>query len=899
MDHPMQGGEVAANSGGRKFGASTIPGKILMVIGIGSALGLISGLFILLRFRQLSSQGIQELVRIMDDAEAARHIQLEFKKQIQEWKNLLLRGEAREDFEAYRALFLQHEDHVIRRIEHLQLRLPDGSAGRTVVEFRRLHEELGRAYRDGLGNLRLGADFREVDRSVRGRDRSPTDLMDRVVGLLENRVIECRLRLEAGMDSRSRWGATAAALCFLVVLGISLRLGWHITRPIQHLSKFIQAVGRTGAYSLRAPQHSRDEVGVLASGLNRMLAEIEDRDAKLRRGRDELEARVIERTGELARHEARTRAILEGAGEGIIGVGAAGLIESANPAAERIFGCQAERLVGRPLAEFVHVPPGSGVRGPGPGQETTGRRADGTTFPVEIVLREVSVGEQVMYSGILRDITERRKVDRLKNEFVSTVSHELRTPLTSIKGSLGLVLTGVGGTISAKSRTMLDIAAKNCDRLVRLVNDILDIQKIESGSMPFRLKSVDMNGLVGQAVETNRAYAQALGVTLEIGPPSDPVRVIADQDRLLQVITNLVSNACKFSPPGSAVQLDVRREGGLVRTLVTDRGQGIPEEFRGQIFQKFAQADGSDGRQKQGTGLGLSICKAIVEKLGGTIGFDSRIGEGTCFHFELPAEQVPEVAAPGDSQARARILVCEDEPDIAAILREAVGQAGFEVDVASTSREAKALLGRNVYAAMTLDLMLPDQNGIALVQDLRRDPRHSELPIVVVSAHLEESRGRINSAMFGIVDWLEKPIDPLKLQAALRRSVDRGSGRPCVLHVEDDADLRQVVASVLADIADVASISTLEAARHRLDRRMPDLILLDLGLPDGSGLDLLTFLRERGQSSVPVMIFTALDASNATAREVVATMLKSKTSNEELVDRIRSFLRPALMATRV
>jgi PAS domain S-box-containing protein len=248
----------------------------------------------------------------------------------------------------------------------------------------------------------------------------------------------------------------------------------------------------------------------------------------------------------------------------------------------------------------------------------------------------VVVGGPNEVVSIVRDITDRKNIERMKNEFVSTVSHELRTPLTSIIGSLGLVSGGVVGVLPPNARRLLEIALKNGERLSRLINDILDIEKIESGRMAFGQKVVDLGALVDQAVEANRPYGREFGVTYVLTNDAPGARVEADPDRLIQALTNLLSNAAKFSPPDSAVHVTVRRAGAAMRIEVRDHGRGIPEAFRPRLFQKFAQADASDTRRRGGTGLGLSITKAIVEKLGGSIGYETHVVHGTLFYLDLP-----------------------------------------------------------------------------------------------------------------------------------------------------------------------------------------------------------------------------------------------------------------------
>lgn len=226
--------------------------------------------------------------------------------------------------------------------------------------------------------------------------------------------------------------------------------------------------------------------------------------------------------------------------------------------------------------------------------------------------------------------------NKAKSEFVSVASHELRTPLTSMRGSLGLLASGKFGEMSPEATSLLDIALRNTERLVLLVNDILDIQKIESGGLEFQMHLVEMNTLVAQAIEAHRDYARRFQVDYVLAGSPPEAKVLGDPNRLMQVLGNLLSNAAKFSPPKEQVRVSLVRENGVIRIEIADRGKGIPESFRNRVFEKFAQVDSSDARGVGGTGLGLSIAKAIVEKHGGHIGFESAPGAGTAFHILLP-----------------------------------------------------------------------------------------------------------------------------------------------------------------------------------------------------------------------------------------------------------------------
>lgn len=237
--------------------------------------------------------------------------------------------------------------------------------------------------------------------------------------------------------------------------------------------------------------------------------------------------------------------------------------------------------------------------------------------------------------AIVRNISEQKRVERLKREFVSIVSHELRTPLTSIQGSLALISGGVVGNISPQVTEMINLALRNSEHLNALISDILDIDKIEQGKMKFNLQRINISSVVEQSVAENRAYAQQLDVTLHISHLSPDLNVYADPDRLKQVIFNLLANAAKFSEAGSVVEVRIAKNNAMVRVEIRDYGQGIPEAFRNRMFTKFSQADSSTTRSKRGTGLGLAISKAIVEQMQGVIDYRCE-SKGTTFYFELP-----------------------------------------------------------------------------------------------------------------------------------------------------------------------------------------------------------------------------------------------------------------------
>jgi signal transduction histidine kinase len=263
-------------------------------------------------------------------------------------------------------------------------------------------------------------------------------------------------------------------------------------------------------------------------------------------------------------------------------------------------------------------------------------RKDGSHYPVllnGVVVYDTS-GKKLIWS-IVEDISEQKRNDRIKNEFVSTVSHELRTPLTSIYGAIGLVVGGALGDVPEKIASTLKTAQNNTERLTLLINDLLDLEKLSAKKMKFDFKNHELINLIKESIINNQSYAEQYNVELIFTSVIDEIDVKVDSQRLQQVLANLISNAVKFSFKNNHVDIKVKTRSGRVRVEICDYGTGIPKEFYKHIFQKFSQADSSDTRQKGGTGLGLSICREIIEQMNGEIGFESIEGKGSTFYIEL------------------------------------------------------------------------------------------------------------------------------------------------------------------------------------------------------------------------------------------------------------------------
>lgn len=488
---------------------------------------------------------------------------------------------------------------------------------------------------------------------------------------------------------------------------------------------------------------------------------------------------------------ARQEAIFDGAKDGMIVLNPSGSIESLNPAAARMFGYDAADLLRRDVGVLFDAAPERGAvetflkrlkarqgRSSSEYQEFVGCCQDGRTFPAEVTISPVPLPDEVRFLAVLRDVSERKQVDRMKTEFVSTVSHELRTPLTSIAGSLGLIAGGAVGEVPARIDRLVQIAQSNCARLIRLINDILDIEKIEAGRMVFDIRPIPLGRLLNQAAEANKAYAAEHGAMIHVASVPAGATAMVDEDRMMQVLTNLISNASKFSPRGGVVEMSATPAGNRWRISVTDHGPGIDEDFQQRIFAKFAQADSSDTRQKGGTGLGLSIVREIVVRLGGDVSFETRKGQGTTFHVDLPAA------------------------------------TGTAEDVMEDAAEGGAL-------------------------------------------------GRLDDA----------------------------TGLPLILHVDDDPDMLRVVASLFDGRGQVHSTPSVVEARASIRRYRFDAVILDVGMEDGNGLDLIPPIRERGDSAV--IVFTAQEVDPERLTDTDAVLVKSKVTLDRLVEDVLRLSRRA------
>jgi len=490
----------------------------------------------------------------------------------------------------------------------------------------------------------------------------------------------------------------------------------------------------------------------------------------------------------------------------------------------------------------------------------------------------------------LEDVSQRKAVERLKDEFVSTVSHELRTPLTSIRGALGLMAGGVVGEIPEHAMELLGIAQSNTERLVRLINDILDLDKIDAGRFDIRVAPIAVVDLVSNVADQMRPLASEAGVRI-VTKITGLREIVADEDRIIQVLTNLLSNAIKFAVPDTSVEIAVSTlPSGNVRFAISDHGPGISDADKARLFNRFQQLDSGDRRSKGGSGLGLAISKAIVEQHGGTIGVHSEVGHGSTFWFELP---MTESFVPGSIPDGQTILIVEDDPVVARAFRRQLEHEGYRLRHAATIDEAQQILSSSEkISAIVLDMLLPDGSGIDLLHHMRHSRQRRAIPIVVLSASERDPRAE---EMPEVVDWLVKPFDMSRLANTLRWIL-HDKTRPRILVIEDDPSFRNLVARQLeTQGAEVVLASTGDEGVRLARASTPDLVVLDVGLPRMDGFAFVNTLRTDRLRGLPLIVYTGRDLTDS-EREMLRLgitrfLTKSRSSEAEFTRHVRELLR--------
>ncbi|WP_268235272.1 PAS domain S-box protein [Silvibacterium dinghuense] len=560
--------------------------------------------------------------------------------------------------------------------------------------------------------------------------------------------------------------------------------------------------------------------------------------------------------------------ILNSVADGIFGINSENGVDFVNPAAAEMLSADTEDLAGQPLHALLHQEGNCNqtcvlqralhIHEASSGQDVF-YRADGSNFPVEFALtpmieRGVVVGSVLSF----RDISQRYALDRMKDEFISTVSHELRTPLTSIRGALGLLSHGLLNEVNDKAANLLRIAVSNSDRLVRLINDILDLERMQSGRAPLALRPCAVHELARQVADSMQPVADSAGVTLSV--EAEPISIEADPDRLNQVLTNLLSNAIKFSSRNSRVRIVVGSASEGLALSVIDEGRGIPADKLESIFDRFHQVDASDSRQKGGTGLGLAICRTIVEQHGGRIWAEQNSGTGSTFRIVLPAalaDSGPALMHPAPASSEAvTLLICEPDAEVRRTIAEPLRRHRYRIYEAENREQTMQLAHRFPLSAILLGLSHQPHNGFETMEALKSDAETATIPIVVLSLlSLTDKPLAARTAD----SWLQRPVEEASLLAELRRVLKNTQNSTSVLLVEDDEDLAKVMTTTLERAGfSIRHAATVGRAIALCEQSAPDLIILDLALPDGHGLELVRWLRLHPlMRRLPLVVYSA------------------------------------------
>ncbi|MEE8349922.1 MAG: response regulator [Acidobacteriota bacterium] len=642
----------------------------------------------------------------------------------------------------------------------------------------------------------------------------------------------------------------------------------------------------------------------------------------------------------LTASQERIHAIVDTAVEGIITIDERGFIDSFNRGAEHIFGYPSEEVLEQNVKmlmpapdheqheEYINQYLRTGHRKIiGIGREVMGRRKDGSTFPMDLAISEIKLGNQRIFTGIIRDISERKEAERnltqakeqadaaniTKSKFLANMSHELRTPLNSVIGFTNILLKDTNKPLGEQGTDYLNRIVNNGKHLLELINSILDLSKVEAGQLQLSIRQTSIEQLVSDVVTPFEAELVGRDVKLLVEMPPGIPSIQTDPGKLKQILLNLVNNALKFTEQGSVtlrIQSDLERR-FPTRIEVIDTGIGIPQMQLETIFEAFQQVETGTSRKYQGTGLGLNISQSLCRLMGYQLEVRSELGQGSTFSivlqpevvsssssglgqsvrtpFPKPSPDLSKVDSPGRLPP-IRVLLIDDDSSARLILKHQIEDLGYQVLTASSGQEGLRMAQEFQPDLITLDLLMPAMGGWEVLRELKNNDQTQRIPVVIVSVVAEEARG----VHWGMVDLLNKPVAKEELFQVLRRYLESGKRR--VLVVDDSEDSRDLIREHLeSQEMDIESASNGEEALALMERFHPDLIILDLLMPVMDGLTFLRTLRKNPQfSHLPVVVVTAKNLTDeevqAISQQVSAVLKKGDTLNQELQSVLKQVL---------
>jgi PAS domain S-box-containing protein len=479
-------------------------------------------------------------------------------------------------------------------------------------------------------------------------------------------------------------------------------------------------------------------------------------------------------------------------------------------------------------------------------------------------------GKPLGYMKTLQDVTLEKEVDKMKTEFISTVSHELRTPLTSIKGYVDLILDGEAGEINEIQSEFLEIVKQNNDRLVELINDLLDVSRMESGRVKMEKEPLWLPEVIREAVVSieNLAKNKDMSITLDI-PEGLPL-VLADRQRLLRILVNLLSNAIKYTQPKGKLFVSVKPQDGFLATSVRDTGIGIPSEHLDRLFVKFYRVDSSLTSEIGGTGLGLAIVKSIVDLHGGQVWAESEVGKGSTFTFTLPLDKRKEETRKAPVRPKVtlakgdKILVVDDEPDIVRLIEIHLEKEGFRVISALGGPEALRMAEEEEPSLITLDIMMEDMNGFEVLRALKDNPKTAHIPVIMLSIIADEYK----CLRVGASSFLTKPIEPRKLIEVVNSLLDRKAKKKNIIVVLEDKSLAEQIGQTVGEKGfDALEVVEMADLLEKAKKRKPNLIILDLDTTSADSVKAIKALKKDKETmNIPIVALTGQGVEEAISR---------------------------------